>query len=105
MALSSLTSSCRSVDLRTTTHIFTDLLHITPTRGLLYAAESSRYQGIIHRFEHLSCFLPGLFALAAQTLPLDDLRSIGIYRDDIVVGAPEAYRRKFRLLSRYSLKS
>lgn len=36
-----------------------------------------------HTFEHLSCFLPGLLALGAHTLPLDDLGSLGITLDDI----------------------
>lgn len=36
-----------------------------------------------HVFEHLSCFLPGLFALGAHTLPLDNLASMGINLDDL----------------------
>ena len=36
------------------------------------------YAHTSHVFEHLSCFLPGLLALGAHTLPLDNLRAAGI---------------------------
>ncbi|KAF9043367.1 glycoside hydrolase [Panaeolus papilionaceus] len=48
--------------------IIKNLLHITTSRGLVYAGDivSGRF---IHRLEHLSCYLPGVFALGAHTLP------------------------------------
>ncbi|KAJ8508704.1 hypothetical protein ONZ45_g9039 [Pleurotus djamor] len=48
--------------------IINKLLYISPTRKLLYVTESS-YGRISHRLEHLACFLSGLLALGAQTLP------------------------------------
>lgn len=58
-----------------------------------------------HIFEHLSCFLPGLLALGAHTLPLDRLDSLGIHLEHLgnetIFGNPgKAYHR----LSRYNLK-
>ncbi|KAG5353571.1 hypothetical protein C0989_005544 [Termitomyces sp. Mn162] len=74
--------------LRATTHIITNLLYISPTRHLLYVTDEimnfkSGKSYPTHNFEHLSCFLPGLLALGAHTLPLDDLQSLGINLDDI----------------------
>ncbi|EAU90323.2 mannosidase [Coprinopsis cinerea okayama7 len=68
--------------LHTTSHILTNLLYLSPKRQLLYVTDtaSSRLQTPLasHTFEHLSCFLPGLLALGAHTLPLDNLRKLGI---------------------------
>ncbi|KAK0467187.1 glycoside hydrolase family 47 protein [Desarmillaria tabescens] len=69
--------------IRATTHIITNLMYISPTRHLLYVTDTTtpthEAQGTpTHVFEHLSCFLPGLFALGAHTLPLDDLDSMGV---------------------------
>ncbi|KAG6833227.1 hypothetical protein H0H87_009848 [Tephrocybe sp. NHM501043] len=74
--------------LRATTHIITKLMYLSPTRHLLYVTDEvmDKRTGSTdptHIFEHLSCFLPGLLALGAHTLPLDDLESIGIRQDDI----------------------
>lgn len=54
--------------------------------------------------EHLACFFPGLLALGAHTLPLDDLGSIGIdgsqlYSDDLHGQG----RADFERLSRFNL--
>lgn len=71
-------------DIRATTHIISKLLYVSPERHLLYATdihEGSNYTN--HVFEHLSCFLPGLLALGAHTLPLDKLDILGIHLDDI----------------------
>ncbi|KAH8832921.1 glycoside hydrolase [Flagelloscypha sp. PMI_526] len=49
--------------------IIDKLLYVTPNRGLLYVTDTL---GVLasHKFEHLSCFLPGLLALGAVTLDL-----------------------------------
>lgn len=64
-------SRCRT-DVQTVNRILTSLLYVSPKRGLLYVTNT--YQSATtpvptHRFEHLSCFLPGLLALGAHTLP------------------------------------
>ncbi|KAJ7097275.1 glycoside hydrolase family 47 protein [Mycena belliarum] len=69
--------------IRTTTHILANLLYVSPTRRLLYVTDTSsatfEHAGRpTHRMEHLSCFLPGLLALGAHTLPLDDLPALGL---------------------------
>ncbi|PFH51966.1 glycoside hydrolase family 47 protein [Amanita thiersii Skay4041] len=69
--------------IRATTHIITDLLYLSPTRHLLYVTDTTHptnesRASASHLFEHLSCFLPGLFALGAHSLPLDDLYLLGI---------------------------
>ncbi|KII87481.1 glycoside hydrolase family 47 protein [Plicaturopsis crispa FD-325 SS-3] len=54
--------------------VLVDLLYISPTRHLLYVTDKTGTppsQIPSHVFEHLSCFLPGLLALGAHTLPLD----------------------------------
>ncbi|KAJ6592323.1 glycoside hydrolase family 47 protein [Mycena vulgaris] len=69
--------------IRTTTHILTNLLYVSPTRRLLYVTDTSsatfEHAGRpTHKMEHLSCFLPGLLALGAHTLPLDDPVALGL---------------------------
>ena len=54
--------------------------------------------------EHLSCFLPGLFALGAHLLPLDDLPSLGIDYLGLAAGLPLRDREGFAILSKYDLK-
>ncbi|TFK74962.1 glycoside hydrolase family 47 protein [Pluteus cervinus] len=66
-----------------TTFIITHLLFISPKRHLLYVTDTigSTYKEAgtsMHTFEHLSCFLPGLLALGAHLLPLDNLASLGV---------------------------
>ncbi|PPR01327.1 hypothetical protein CVT24_006329 [Panaeolus cyanescens] len=48
--------------------IIKNLLYITANRGLVYVGDivNGRF---VHRLEHLSCFLPGVFALGAHMLP------------------------------------
>ncbi|KAF9446193.1 glycoside hydrolase family 47 protein [Macrolepiota fuliginosa MF-IS2] len=96
--------------IRTTTHIITNLLYLSPTRHLLYVTDttSSTFDrpGVpTHLFEHLSCFLPGLLALGAHTLPLDNLAELGI---DLPELGPETTfghaGRAYKLLSSYNLK-
>lgn len=98
------------LDLRATTQIITQLLYLSPQRGLLYVTDTSTstydYPGVpSHVFEHLSCFLPGLLALGAHTLPLDRLDSLGINlahlgNETLYGHAGKAYRR----LSKYDLR-
>lgn len=66
-----------------TTHLINNLLYLSPTRHLLYVTDtdmpaSESHDSPSHIFEHLSCFLPGLLALGVETLPLDNLDSLGI---------------------------
>lgn len=97
-------------DIRTTTHIITNLLYLSPTRHLLYVTDttSSTYErrgAPTHVFEHLSCFLPGLLALGAHTLPLDNLQSLGI--DFTKLGSEETFGhagKAYKLLRSYNLK-
>ncbi|KAF8628837.1 hypothetical protein AX17_005897 [Amanita inopinata Kibby_2008] len=49
--------------------IIDNFLYVSPNRQLLYATDLRSNQPT-HRYEHLTCFLPGLFALGAQTLDL-----------------------------------
>ena len=97
-------------DLRATTQIITQLLYLSPQRGLLYVTDTSTSTyndpGVpSHIFEHLSCFLPGLLALGAHTLPLDRLVGLGINlahlgNETLYGHAGKAYHR----LSKYDLK-
>jgi mannosyl-oligosaccharide alpha-1,2-mannosidase len=58
-----------SPDLRAVESIIDTLLYITPTRKLLYVTDA--YAGSpSFKFEHLSCFLPGMLALGVHTLDL-----------------------------------
>ena len=49
--------------------IMENLLYLTPNRKLLFVTDISGTQPS-WLFEHLSCFLPGVFALGAISLPL-----------------------------------
>lgn len=49
--------------------ILNNLLYLSPTRNLLYVTDvDNNYAS--RTLEHLSCFLPGLLILGANTLPL-----------------------------------
>ncbi|KAG5223216.1 glycoside hydrolase family protein [Salix suchowensis] len=48
--------------------IINRLLYLSPTRKQLYVTDTSRGTPT-HNLEHLACFLPGLLALGAHTLP------------------------------------
>jgi len=54
--------------IKSATGIINNLVYQTPTRGLLYAGDIVR-GSLDHRLEHLSCYLPGILALGAYTLP------------------------------------
>lgn len=59
--------------LKAASGILNHLLYLTPNRQLLYVTDTSGPDAIpSHTFEHLSCFLPGLLALGAHSLPLSD---------------------------------
>ena len=60
------------LDIKSATGIINNLVYQTPTRGLLYAGDIAR-GSFVHIFEHLSCFLPGVLALGAFTLPDTEL--------------------------------
>lgn len=97
-------------DIRATTQIITNLLYLSPTRHLLYVTDSTsttyeRRGRPTRVFEHLSCFLPGLLALGAHSLPLDNLESLGI--DLTQLGSEETYGhagKAYELLRSYNLK-
>lgn len=57
-----------------------------------------------HTFEHLSCFLPGLLALGAHTLPLDDLASMGIDLDALSQTFSPDARAGYAKLKGFNLK-
>ncbi|KAF9269065.1 glycoside hydrolase family 47 protein [Marasmius fiardii PR-910] len=89
--------------IRMTTHLITNLLYLSPTRHLLYVTDSSNGR-VTHKFEHLSCFLPGLLALGAHTLPLDDLASLGIDLSNLAArGLFDDASQEYRLLKTYNL--
>ncbi|CDO68395.1 Glycoside Hydrolase Family 47 protein [Trametes cinnabarina] len=62
-------SKARDMYLRDADAIIKNLLYISQNRKLLYVTDVSNSVPS-HIFEHLSCFLPGLLALGAHTLPL-----------------------------------
>lgn len=62
-----------STDLRSANSILDHLTYITPSRNLLYVTDATvNTNGDLHpshTFEHLTCFLPGVLALGAATIP------------------------------------
>ncbi|KDR66394.1 hypothetical protein GALMADRAFT_80958 [Galerina marginata CBS 339.88] len=62
--------------LKSAAGIIDNLIYITPKRGLMYVGDIT-HGAIVHHLEHLSCFLPGLFALGVHTLNLPaDVREL-----------------------------
>jgi mannosyl-oligosaccharide alpha-1,2-mannosidase len=61
------------IDLRSANAILDRLTYISPKRHLLYVTDADvDWDGDFspsHNFEHLTCFLPGVLALGAATLP------------------------------------
>lgn len=96
--------------IRTTTHIISNLLYLSPTRHLLYVTDTTTptFKGPgrpTHVFEHLSCFLPGLFALGVYTLPLDNLDTLGIDLTSLGSEANFGHAGKaYKRLRSYNLK-
>ncbi|KAH9967535.1 glycoside hydrolase [Russula dissimulans] len=66
-------TKARDLYLRSVNAILDHLTYITPIRKLLYVTgghvSSNGHITLKHNFEHLTCFLPGLLALGAATLP------------------------------------
>lgn len=54
--------------------------------------------------EHLSCFLPGLLALGAHLLPLDDLQSLDIDYLGLAADLSPRDRAGYTKLSKYDLR-
>ncbi|KAJ6483716.1 glycoside hydrolase family 47 protein [Mycena vitilis] len=95
--------------IRATTHILTTLLYVSPARRLLYVTDTSsatfEHAGRpTHKMEHLSCFLPGLLALGAHTLPLDDPAALGLDLRALGAGLGWAQRGYAALARQPSLK-
>ncbi|KAH9987762.1 seven-hairpin glycosidase [Russula compacta] len=66
-------TKARDLYLRSANAILDHLTYMTPTRNLLYVTDAHlNSSGVLdptHIFEHLTCFLPGVLALGAATLP------------------------------------
>lgn len=59
-----------TADLRSADAIIEHMLYVSPRRQLLYATDVRRPSLVpVHDFQHLSCFLAGLFALGTTTIP------------------------------------
>ncbi len=97
-------------DIRATTHIINNLLYLSPTRNLLYVTDTDmptidHGNSPSHTFEHLSCFLPGLLALGAHTLPLDKLHEMNIDLDKLGNETMYGHAGKgYKRLKNYNLK-
>lgn len=59
-------------DIKSARAIIENLLYVTPVRRLLYVGELTR-GNFVHKLEHLSCYLGGVFALGVSTLTPDVL--------------------------------
>ncbi|KAI0825542.1 glycoside hydrolase [Irpex lacteus] len=55
--------------IQTANTIISTLIYVSSPRSLLYVTDVFPIPKPSHKFEHLSCFLPGLLALGAHTLP------------------------------------
>jgi mannosyl-oligosaccharide alpha-1,2-mannosidase len=73
----------------------------------VYLTDTTNSDRIIrpsHTFEHLSCFLPGLLALGARTLPLTNLASIGINLNDLAKDLSAESKADYARLSEFNLR-
>lgn len=69
--------------MRTMRGIIDHNLFLSPTRSFLYVTDISARTGTpSRRFEHLSCFLPGLFALGADQLPASAFAPFSDYAEE-----------------------
>jgi hypothetical protein len=57
-----------------------------------------------HLFEHLACFLPGLLALGAHTLPLHRLHTLGIDLNKLGEGMDKDTSMGYKILAGYNLR-
>lgn len=92
-----------SPDLRSAVHIFSSLLYVSPDRQFLYATDIVDGNPS-HRFEHLSCFLGGLFALASETIPLDNL-PVHLSLESLSSDLPHGLRRDYDSVKHYGLQN
>ena len=61
-------------DIKSADAIIDHLLYLSPARSLLYVTDTTRVSLFpTGDFQHLSCFLSGLFALGVLTIPHDKL--------------------------------
>ncbi|KAF9006011.1 glycoside hydrolase family 47 protein [Cyathus striatus] len=98
--------------IRMTTFMITNLLYVSPNRHLLYVTDTGNVpmqKGKARPtriFEHLSCFLPGLLALGAHTLPLDRLQEeLNIHL--LALGNTSSFGKAgygYEVLAKYDLK-
>lgn len=66
---------CSPADLRSANAIIDNMLYVSPRRRLLYVTDVNRFSlRPVGDQQHLSCFLAGLFALGAATIPDVDPR-------------------------------
>lgn len=99
-------SDCTFQDLRFTTHVINNLLYVSSQRRLLYVTDSTingNRTATSHSFEHLSCFFPGLLALGAHLLPLNNLETIGINITQLGDDLPSKYRQGYEALAEFNL--
>lgn len=54
-------------DIKSANGIIENLVYVTPNRGLMYAGDINNKQ-FIPRYQHLTCYLPGLFIMGASVL-------------------------------------
>ncbi|TFY73008.1 hypothetical protein EWM64_g11004, partial [Hericium alpestre] len=63
-------TKARDLYIRSANNIISTLLYLTPNRNLLYVTDAHMpHASPSHTFEHLSCFLSGVLALGANTVP------------------------------------
>jgi hypothetical protein len=92
--------------LRFTTHVINNLLYVSSQRQLLYVTDSTisgNRTATSHSFEHLSCFFPGLLALGAHLLPLNNLETTGINITQLGDDLPPKYRQGYEALAGFDL--
>ncbi|VDB99918.1 unnamed protein product [Peniophora sp. CBMAI 1063] len=92
--------------LRMTNHVLTRLIHLSPERKIMYPALTMGippHDQATRVFEHLACFMPGLFALGVNQLPLDNLASIGIDFLSLADDLNDQGKEELRLLANYKL--
>ncbi|KAF9645503.1 glycoside hydrolase family 47 protein [Thelephora ganbajun] len=91
--------------LKLTTFVINNLLYLSPTRHMLYVTSLHVTHGSPSGvLEHLSCFFPGLLALGAHLLPLDDLSSLGIDYLGLAANLSSRDREGYTILSKYNLR-
>lgn len=82
-------------------------MYISPNRHLLYVTDSKLYRTgnrPTHNFEHLSCFFPGLLALGAHTLPLNNLEEVGLNFTALADDLLPKHKLGYEVLASFDLK-